>query len=116
MIQVADLADAAGVSTRQLERVFQVQVGLSPKRFLRILRFQAALRAMHTGRRTPWVEVALSHGFYDQAHFSRDFKALAGTSPAAFGLHDWSLSAMFSAVKRAPELAPDVAFIQDDAS
>jgi AraC-like DNA-binding protein len=113
LIRIADLADALDVSTRQLERVFQVQVGLSPKRFLRILRFQAALRAMHTGRRTPWVDVALAHGFYDQAHFIRDFKALAGTSPAGFRLQDWSLSAVFSAVRRAPELAPDVAFVQD---
>jgi AraC-like DNA-binding protein len=113
LLKVADLADSAGISTRQLERLFHEQVGLSPKRFLRILRFQAALHAMHSGRRTPWVDVALSHGFYDQAHFIRDFKALAGTSPAAFGLDAWSLSAVFSAVRRAPDLAPDVAFVQD---
>jgi AraC-like DNA-binding protein len=101
LVRVGDLATAAGVSRRQLERVFLDQVGLSPKLFLRIIRFQEALGALRDRPARPdWARVAVEHGFYDQAHFIRDFRAFAGATPGALPITDESLTAIFSAIRR----------------
>jgi len=71
------VARAAGVSTRELQRGFARWVGLSPKRFARIVRFQSVLRADDA----TWAEVAVACGYYDQAHLIRDFRELAGEVP-----------------------------------
>ena len=103
MISVTDLARAANVSPRQLERLFHERVGVSPKQFVRIVRFQEVLRATRSGRDSGWATVALEHGFYDQAHFINDFKTFVGRTPGEWRISADSLSAIFSAVRR---LAP----------
>jgi AraC-like DNA-binding protein len=102
LVPVSDLAAATGLGARQFERRFQREVGLTPKRFLRILRFQEVLSALRFGSDDAprWADVAASHGFYDQAHFIRDFKSFVGTSPAAWNVTDSSLAAIFSAIRR----------------
>ncbi|HJS58549.1 MAG TPA: helix-turn-helix domain-containing protein [Vicinamibacteria bacterium] len=77
------LARAAGLSLRQLERLFREAVGLSPKRLSRIVRFQEVLR--RTGDdAADWVSVALDCGYFDQSHLVRDFSELAGAAPSRF--------------------------------
>jgi AraC-like DNA-binding protein len=76
---VARVAARIGVSARQLERRFKVQVGMSPKLFGRIRRFQRVFPAIDAG----WVEAAAACGYYDQAHLIRDFRDFAGEPPAA---------------------------------
>lgn len=101
LVRVGDLAEAAQLSPRQLERRFREQVGLSPKLFLRILRFQEVLNAIRSGEDArSWADVALAHGFYDQPHFIRDFRSFVGESPAAWNVSDASLAAIFSALRR----------------
>jgi AraC-like DNA-binding protein len=101
LVRVADLARSVGVSTRQLERVFHERVGLAPKLFLRILRFQHVLRTLRGGTpATRWADVAVANGFYDQAHFNHDFQAFVGESPSAFHVTEESLAAVFSAIRR----------------
>jgi len=103
LVRVGDLAAELTLSARQLERLFQDRVGLTPKMYLRIVRFQEVLRAVRFGapaRR--WAHVAADHGFYDQAHFIRDFKAFVGASPGAWNVSDRSLAAVFSAIRRDP--------------
>lgn len=101
LVRVDGLATGAGLSRRQLERVFLDQVGLSPKLFLRIIRFQEALGALRDRPERPdWARVAVEHGFYDQAHFIRDFRAFAGATPGALPITDESLTAIFSAIRR----------------
>jgi AraC-like DNA-binding protein len=101
MIGVAGIARAVRVGTRQLERLFRERVGISPKLFLRIVRFQEVLRATKTGRRNPgWAAVAAEHGYYDQAHFINDFKAFVGRTPGEWRISYDSLAAIFSAVRR----------------
>jgi AraC-like DNA-binding protein len=79
---IANLAGGLGVSCRQLERLFLDRVGLTPKRFCRIQRFQNVFQAIgQTG--ADWVRVALECGYYDQAHLIRDSKELSGETPAA---------------------------------
>ena len=88
------------MSARQIERVFRERVGLSPKVFLRIVRFQEVLGGLRfeaTDRGRPWAEIAARHGFYDQAHFIRDFKLFVGESPGAWSITPESLAAVSSA-------------------
>jgi AraC-like DNA-binding protein len=81
----ADVAGAAqhlGVSARQLERRFQAGVGLTPKLFARIRRFQRVFPAIENAG-AGWVDGAAACGYYDQAHLIRDFRDFAGEPPAA---------------------------------
>jgi AraC-like DNA-binding protein len=80
-VDVARLARGLGISTRQLERRFKDAVGLSPKLFCRIQRFQRVFQQIEAGR--GWVETALACGYYDQAHLVRDFRDFSGEAPAA---------------------------------
>jgi len=116
LVGVDGLARAIGVTPRQAERLFREHVGLPPKLFLRIVRFQRALAALpEAPRRSPWAELAVSLGYYDQSHLIRDFRELAGRAPGAWSAPDESLAAVFSPVRR-PAAGPreeDVAFFQD---
>ena len=81
---VRDVARRSGLSHRRLLTIFRSQVGLAPKQFCRILRFQHAhLVAQRTGR-VNWAEVALTCGFYDQAHLTHDFRRLSGLTPTQY--------------------------------
>ncbi|MEJ1171347.1 helix-turn-helix domain-containing protein [Variovorax sp. CCNWLW235] len=78
-LRAAAPADAAGLSTRQFERVFAGTFGLTPKLFQRVARMEGLLRdAIATG--TPGAALALRHGYYDQSHMARDLRMLAGAS------------------------------------
>jgi AraC-like DNA-binding protein len=79
-LRIGDLARETGLSTRQLEREFTRRVGLTPKQFARIVRFQRVLRAMSEGGQG-WADVAAECGFTDQAHLVNEFRALSGLSP-----------------------------------
>jgi transcriptional regulator GlxA family with amidase domain len=73
-----------GMSSRRFLDVFQSQVGLSPKAFCRINRFATALRRIELAATVDWVDVALSCGYFDQAHFNHDFRAFSGLSPSTY--------------------------------
>ena len=100
-MQVANLAEELGLSARQVERLFDERIGLSPKFFLRVVRFQEVLRGIREETNgATWAARAAEHGFYDQAHFIRDFKAFVGESPGAWQVSEQSLAAVFSALRR----------------
>lgn len=79
--RVAPLADGYGKSRRQFERHFLDAVGLSPKRFADVLRFQRAL-ALLVQTRWPLAQIAAELGYADQSHFSRAFARFYGQPPA----------------------------------
>jgi transcriptional regulator GlxA family with amidase domain len=81
-ISADQLAQCAGLTTRQLERRFQVYVGVSPKFLCRIVRFRAIFDRLQSS--TPWSSIAIDCGFVDQSHLIRDFKQFAGQSPTVF--------------------------------
>ncbi len=81
---VNGLTRDTGLSTRRLAQLFQEQVGVSPKLYCRIRRFQQALAHLHAGDELPWAELALACGYYDQSHFSNDFRAFSGISPSTY--------------------------------
>lgn len=81
---VARVAREAGVSPRTLHRVFAHHVGLTPKFYLRVHRFQRALRRMMADPDVELGTVAAEFGFYDQSHLVREFRALAGGVPRGY--------------------------------
>jgi len=77
---VADLASHAGISRRHLERIFLRNVGIGPKLFSRIVRFQRLLRAPQHD----WALLAAESGYFDQAHLIHDFREFTGQTPMAW--------------------------------
>jgi AraC-like DNA-binding protein len=84
---VRQTAQTLGVSERRLHQVFSEDAGLSPKLWSRVCRFQRVLRALHAGVEMPWDQLALSCGYYDQSHFSNDFRAFSGIDPTTYSEH-----------------------------
>jgi AraC-like DNA-binding protein len=84
-VDMDEAARLAGVGPRHLRRLFLDRIGLTPKRFCRILRFRHAVSMGR--RRHGWAEIAAACGYYDQAHMIRDFREFAGLSP-----DDWRVS------------------------
>ena len=84
LTRVEDLAAAAGVGTRTLQRAFTEHVGIGPKWFLRRYRlYEAAERVAHH-EQVDWSELAADLGYSDQAHLTRDFTAAVGQPPAQY--------------------------------
>jgi AraC-like DNA-binding protein len=82
-LKVEEVARAVGVEPEHFSRVFRRYRGLSAKRFLSSLRLREGASALVTTS-LPISEIALSLGFFDQAHFTRQFKRWAGKPPRAF--------------------------------
>jgi len=72
------------IAPRTLQRLFRRYVGVSPKWVLKRLRIHDAAQRLATGHEVPWTTLALDLGYYDHAHFIRDFRLIVGRSPAAY--------------------------------
>lgn len=81
LVNLTDVAARIGWSARQLQRRFRDAVGISPKLFGRMQRFQGVFRAMENPI-LDWVNVAIDCGYYDQAHLIRDFREFTGKTPS----------------------------------
>ena len=79
---VAELAQRTGRSARWLQRWFARNIGVAPRAYLRLLRFQDALQAVQAGG-SSLADEAAAHGYADQAHMTREFKTLAGAPTGA---------------------------------
>jgi AraC-like DNA-binding protein len=94
MMRIATAADHVGLSSRQFERRFVQAVGITPKLFCRIQRFQRVFSVLETG--TPgWADAAVQCGYYDQAHLIRDFGEFAGKPPLALVAKETDLARHF---------------------
>lgn len=82
--QIADIANELGVNARKLTRTFAVEVGLTPKLYARVLRFQRVLESSYPVASVDWTTLAVDHGYFDQAHFIRDFKEISGYTPTQY--------------------------------
>jgi AraC-like DNA-binding protein len=96
-ISIDELANHTALSVRQYERRFADEMGLSPKLFARITRFQMALDAKRISPGRTWLSVAHEFGYFDQMHMIRDFKNLGGVAPSQLSeqigdLRPWSLT------------------------
>jgi AraC-like DNA-binding protein len=81
--RIADLVRAVGWSERHLASQFRDEIGLTPKAFARTLRFGRAVRLLTSPDGGSLANVAQACGYFDQAHFTRDVRAFAGTTPSA---------------------------------
>lgn len=81
---IQDISHAYGYSIRTIDRFFQQTVGISPKTYSRISRLQQGLRRLSANPHANLTEIALALGYHDQAHFTKDFKAFTGHTPATY--------------------------------
>lgn len=78
------LVELSGVSSRQVERIFAHRLGFPPRTVGRVVRFQSALRRLMPDPGVPLGDVAADAGYYDQAHFVRDFRTFTGGVPRGY--------------------------------
>ncbi len=83
-VTVKETARQTGWSVRRFSQLFKEQVGVSPKVWCRIQRFQRAVAQLHQSADMPWPELALDCGYYDQSHFVNDFRAFSGINPSTY--------------------------------
>jgi AraC-like DNA-binding protein len=92
---VASLAEAAGISQRQFERWFKSRAGVSAKVLQRVVRFHRVAMRLLEGS-PDLATLALDTGFFDQAHMSHEFRALADVSPSRYLAHAGALDRLFA--------------------
>jgi AraC-like DNA-binding protein len=80
--RIEALARDLAVSRRQMERLFQLQIGVGPKRFASLVRLHWVLEELP--RRRSWADLAFTAGYSDQAHFVRSFTEAVGVPPGRF--------------------------------
>jgi len=81
---IPEVADEIGLSPRRFVERFKTVVGVPPKRYCRILRFQRALQCAERGRPMDWTRIAVDCGYFDQAHFIHDFRSFSGITPTGY--------------------------------
>jgi AraC-like DNA-binding protein len=94
LVRIRGLADRLSWSSRQLQRRFRDAVGISPKLFCRMQRFQRVFAAMDH-RSSDWVNAAVDCGYYDQAHLIRDYREFSGKTPTSLPSQEMDLSRRF---------------------
>jgi AraC-like DNA-binding protein len=81
---VRETAKQIGWSERRFSQVFREEVGLTPKVWCRVQRFQRVVRQLHAGAEVRWAELALECGYYDQSHFANEFRAFSGVDARTY--------------------------------
>ena len=82
--RVQRVTEEIGMSQRRVAQLFHEQVGVSPKTFHRVRRFQHTLTRLRGVQQVQWADLAVECGYYDQAHLSHDFRQIAGMTPSAY--------------------------------
>jgi AraC-like DNA-binding protein len=82
-VRVQDLACCTGWSLRHFERRFSAELGVTPKLYARIVRFEAAMERRMTSPRATWTDIAHELQYHDHMHMVHDFQLLAGESPSS---------------------------------
>lgn len=83
-ITVSEITEKLNVSERSLQRLFKMEAGISPKKFSKIIQFQASLDQLSKEEYSNLSQVAYEKGFADQSHFIRMFKQYTGNTPSSF--------------------------------
>jgi len=95
-LDVTTLADTLNINRRNIERRFTAQVGMSPKQLSRIIRLQSTLKMLDEKNFSSLTSLAYENGYYDQAHFIKDFKEFTGVSPRLFYSGNLKLATLFA--------------------
>jgi AraC-like DNA-binding protein len=81
---VHEVVKQSGYSHRRFLELFVQEVGLTPKAYSRVQRFQRALQHASAPDRTAWSDIAIAAGYSDQSHFNREFRVCVGTTPTEY--------------------------------
>lgn len=84
IMKVEQIADLFSINTRTLQRLFNQYVGVGPKWIIKRYRLHEVVEKINEGAVVDWVKLALDLGYYDQAHFIKDFKSIVGKSPEEY--------------------------------
>ncbi len=82
--RIEDICRSIAVSRKHLRELFDSHVGLSPKTYARMFRFRRVVDMVQSGRQLDWTRIAMSCGYYDQAHFNHEFRDFSGMSPSEY--------------------------------
>lgn len=83
-LNIRRMNEKIGYSQKHFTEMFRKQVGVTPKSYLKIMRFQKAVRSIDAADAIDWGSIAHECGFYDQAHFINDFKHFSGFTPEQY--------------------------------
>jgi AraC-like DNA-binding protein len=86
-VAVADVVEETGLSQRRFIQLFDDEVGLTPKLYARVVRFQRVLKTIHPSNDIDWTDVALACGYFDQSHLINDFRTFAGITPTEYATY-----------------------------
>ncbi len=95
-IPISELANKTGTSVSRLERHFQRQTGLTPKVYSNILRFNHVFKLIRETDTIKWQDIIFRCGYYDQAHFIKEFTKYAGVTPRKFFQQQYRASDFYS--------------------
>ncbi|MEE4198408.1 MAG: AraC family transcriptional regulator [Bacteroidales bacterium] len=88
LLSVEEIARHTQLSYRTIHRLFTDEIGICPKEYLKILRFNKVCNCLNGSRNVNWSELIYSCGYYDQAHFIHDFKNIMKSTPNNFIKHN----------------------------
>ena len=80
-INLGRLYEKIGYSQKHFTEMFKTHVGVTPKAYVKVMRFQKAVAEIEANKMVRWSDIAQESGFYDQAHFINDFKFFSGFTP-----------------------------------
>ncbi len=83
-INLSNLSNELGISYRHFNRIFLEYMGLNPKSFQKISRFDSILRNLTLSKNINYLNEALNTGYFDQSHFIKDFKKFVNETPTSF--------------------------------
>jgi AraC-like DNA-binding protein len=83
-LTVNEISRREVISERQIRRIFNNWIGINPKTFCKIIRFQNILKTVMVTKEVDWIKIALECGYYDQTHFINEFKEFCGSTPEKF--------------------------------
>jgi AraC-like DNA-binding protein len=96
---ITELADKVKLNRRNMERKFTSVIGMSPKQLSKVVRLQATLKMLDKQRFNSLTSLAYENGYYDQAHFIKDFREFTGMSPKLFFAKNLRYAAMFASAE-----------------
>ncbi|TSE04889.1 helix-turn-helix domain-containing protein [Aquimarina algiphila] len=93
-LSLKEIQNKIGISERSLERYFKAHIGLSPKFYVRIIRFSYIFRLIQEGD-IDWSDIVFQAGFYDQSHFIKNFKEFTGEDPSQYKFFEENMANLF---------------------
>jgi AraC-like DNA-binding protein len=96
VIKVTEICNQLNINDKYLQRKFSEYIGVSPKYYIQIIRFNNAIKSLSKSNKPDLIRVALENGYYDHAHFTKEFKKFAGLTPTDYLIKKNSMFDMYN--------------------